>query len=164
VFCIGSHKQDLTTDQTCRRLRDISSLKIVWTNACRSHIIAKGFPFTHIPISSFSAPDLKSKVLNAYLLSKKWMSGMPSPQRTYYISGTSGTSVSDVRFLPDLDDRFLLTISKSVWSAVSAWDMHDGEAKMVARWSPRGAIFTGFAVNTEVASEATLAISVQIDG
>jgi hypothetical protein len=35
---------------------------------------------------------------------------------------------------------------------------------MVAHWSPRGAIFTGFTVNGEVGSKATLAISLQLDG
>lgn len=150
--------------QTCKRLRHTCNLKIVWTNACQYHIIAKGFPFTPIPISSFCASDLKSRVLKSYSLSKKWISGILSPQRTYCISGTSGTFVSDVRFLPSIDDRLLLTISKTIWSAVSLWDIHHAEAKMVAQWSPRGAIFTGFAVNTEVASEATLAISVQLYG
>jgi len=42
--------------------------------------------------------------------------------------------------------------------------MQGDNAKMVAHWSPRGVIITGFAVNDEVGTEGTLAISVLLDG
>jgi hypothetical protein len=55
-------------------------------------------------------------------------------------------------------------MSKTIWSAMSLWYMSDQDSKMVAQWSPRGAIFTGYIVNDEVGSKATVAVSLQLDG
>jgi len=109
-------------------------------------------------------PELRFKVLSAYDLAHRWISGVTCPQRTYHFPGASGARVSDVRFVPGYDDRLLLTISKTVWSAMSLWYMSDQDSKIVAQWSPRGAIFTGHTVNDAMGSEATLAVSLQLDG
>ena len=98
------------------------------------------------------------------MLAKRWEVGLSSPQSSYHVSGTSGTSISGVRFLPGHDDKLFVTVSKSIWSSLSIWEMQGDNAKMVAHWSPRGVIITGFAVNDEVGTEGTLAISVLLDG
>jgi hypothetical protein len=145
-------------------MRHICNLRIVWLNACQYRIIAKGYPFVATPLSAFPTPQLRSKVLAAYFLAQRWISGVHRPQQTYSIDGTSENRVSYARFVPGYDDRLLLTISKTIWSAMFLWYMSDQEATMVAHWSPRGGIFTGYTVNGEVGSKATLAISLQLDG
>ncbi|KAF4612055.1 hypothetical protein D9613_003612 [Agrocybe pediades] len=152
----------LRFSQSCRFLNDLCSLRIVWTNVCTSHVMSKGYPFPSAPLESLSVKDLKRHAIRACSLGRRWLSGISEPRRTYYISGTSGTSVSDARFLPGRDGKLLMSISKSVWSALSIWNITVGGEKL-CEWSPRGAIFTGFAVNSAERSEATIAVSLQLD-
>ncbi|KAJ3503747.1 hypothetical protein NLJ89_g8298 [Agrocybe chaxingu] len=149
---------------TCKRLYELGNLRIVWTNASQFHVIARGYPFPSIDISSYDVRDLRRKTLSAYSLAHRWLAGLSSPRRKSYISGTSGTSVSHVRFLPGHGDRFLLTIAKSIWSAVAIWDLSSKESRKVGEWSPRGAIFNGFALNEDPDGGAELAISVHLNG
>ena len=135
----------------------------MWTNASQHHLISKGYPCRSNSPPSLSISSLVRNTLSAYNLANRWLSGITSPHKKTYITGTSGTSVSHVRFLPGHSD-YLLTISKTVWSAVSIWDMRRKESKKVGEWSPRGAIFNAFAVNSDENSEATLAVSVHLDG
>lgn len=57
----------------------------------------------------------------------------------------------------------MLTIFKSVWSAMAIWDIGVKDARKVCEWSPRGAIFNGFALNSDPNSEATIAISLHLN-
>jgi len=57
----------------------------------------------------------------------------------------------------------MMTISKSVWSEMAIWDMGEEDARKVCEWSPRGAIFNGFALNSDPDSEATVAISLHLN-
>ena len=57
----------------------------------------------------------------------------------------------------------MLTISRSVWSAMAIWDIGEEDACKVCEWSPRGAIFNGFALNSDPNSEATVAISLHLN-
>jgi len=59
----------------------------------------------------------------------------------------------------------MLTISKSVWSAMAIWDMGEEkeDARKVCEWSPRGAIFNGFALNSDPNSKATIAVSLHLN-
>jgi len=76
---------------------------------------------------------------------------------------TSSTPVSDLRFVPGHDGKWLLTVSRGIWSVITLWDIGDGLRKML-EWSPREALFDGFALNTDPDSEATLAVSIVEEG
>ncbi|KIM35396.1 hypothetical protein M413DRAFT_449782 [Hebeloma cylindrosporum] len=152
--------------KTCNRFHEITALRIVWANACKFHVINKGFPFPDTALDSLSTQNLVYHATNGWRLAQRWIRGLSTPLRTRYISGMSGTSISDVRFVPGHGRRFILTISKSVWSAMAIWDMGEegGEdARKVCEWSPRGAIFNGFALNSDSNSEATVAVSLQLN-
>jgi len=71
--------------------------------------------------------------------------------------------VSEIRFVPGHAGQWILTVSKGVWDVVTIWDV-SAEPHKCCEWSPRGAIFNGFALNTDPKSEATLAVSVLKDG
>jgi hypothetical protein len=57
----------------------------------------------------------------------------------------------------------MMTVSKSVWSVMAIWDIGEEDARKVCEWSPRGAIFTGFALNHDPNSAATVAISLHLN-
>jgi hypothetical protein len=65
--------------------------------------------------------------------------------------------------VPGHGGRLMLTISRSVWSAMAIWDISEEDARKVCEWSPRGAIFNGFALNSDPNSEATVAISLHLN-
>ncbi|KAF8956748.1 hypothetical protein BDZ97DRAFT_1825834 [Flammula alnicola] len=169
LICIVSFLEPphiLRLAQTCKRLQELTSLRIVWTNACTFHVLDRGFPFPSTALDDLSTPDLIQHTKTGYRLAQRWLSGMSAPRTVRYIAGTSGTSVSDVRFVPGHDGRLLVTISKSVWSAMSIWDMGLSpldESRKVCEWSPRGAIFTGFSMNCDPRSEATVAVSLYLN-
>lgn len=71
--------------------------------------------------------------------------------------------MSEIRFVPGHAGQWILTVSKGVWDVVTIWDV-SAEPHKCCEWSPRGAIFNGFALNTDPKSEATLAVSVLKDG
>lgn len=133
----------------------------MWTNACKYHILNKGYPFPLVSLDTMSTQELQYHVYQAYYLGKRWLSGIQRPKRMHHINGTAATSVSDTRFLPAHGGKLLLTVAKSVWSVLTVWDIMSDTK--VCEWSPRGAIFTGFAVNQVEESTATVAISLQLD-
>lgn len=54
----------------------------------------------------------------------------------------------------------MVTISKSIWSGLTVWALQGDVLVKRCEWFPRGAIFTGFAVN----SEGLMAVSVWKEG
>jgi hypothetical protein len=46
---------------------------------------------------------------------------------------------------------------------MAIWDIGEEDARKVCEWSPRGAIFNGFALNSDPNSEATVAISLHLN-
>ncbi|KAF8873177.1 hypothetical protein CPB84DRAFT_1854131 [Gymnopilus junonius] len=167
----------LCLSATCKTLHTLASLRIVWTNACNFHVKGLGYPF---PATSTSALDniptdeLTFATIHAWSLAKRWITGFSGPRRVKYISGTSGTLVSDVKFMPGRKGKLVVTISKVIWSALTVWSlggsapdggMADGEegSRKVCEWSPRGAIFTGYVVNEDEKSPATFALSVHLN-
>jgi hypothetical protein len=107
--------------------------------------------------------ELERRTRHAYRLSRKWLSPTCEPQKMVIFDATSTTSVSDLRFLPGHDGRWLLTVSKGIWSLITVWDIGDGLRKL-SEWGPKGALFSGFALNTDSHSTATLAVSVFEEG
>lgn len=144
-------------------MHDIAFSRVVWAHACSTHVISNGYPFPNTPLNQLSTRDLIHNTNHAYSLAKRWTAGVSKPRQMKYISGTSGTSVSDVHFVPGHDDSLLLTISKVIWSVLDIWFIDSDNPQKVCEWSPRGAIFTGFALNSDKTSEATIAISIHLN-
>ncbi|KAF9477998.1 hypothetical protein BDN70DRAFT_896079 [Pholiota conissans] len=153
----------LRLGETCKRLHEFTSLRVVWVHEATLHVIMQGLPFLEVDLDELSTSDLIAHTIHGYSLAHRWVNGISSPKRVVNVTGTSGISVSDVRFVPGRDN-LLVTISKSIWSALSIWDIDDGvNSKKLCEWSPRGAIFTGFALNSDENSEATIAVSLQLN-
>jgi hypothetical protein len=110
-----------------------------------------------------SIPELEWNTCHAFFLASRWLSGCSIPRRTIFIDATSNTSVSEIRFVPGHAGQWILTVSKGIWDVITIWDV-SAEPEKCCEWSPRGAIFHGFALNSDPSSEATLAVSVLKDG
>ena len=54
----------------------------------------------------------------------------------------------------------MVTISKSIWSGLTVWELEGDFLVKRIEWFPRGAIFTGIAVK----SEGKMAVSVWKEG
>jgi hypothetical protein len=128
----------------------------VWRDVCISDVLSRGYPFSQLPLNSL--PNLESLTRKAYALGKKWLSPSPAPRTARVFDANPSTYIEDVIFLPA--KNCLLVVSKGIWSGITAWGLDAGFSRM-AEWSPRGAIFNGFAVNINPDSEATLAVSIQ---
>ncbi|OBZ74688.1 hypothetical protein A0H81_05636 [Grifola frondosa] len=116
-------------------------------------------------------PELESHVRHALALGKFWLSSDPRPRKKIDFQASSGTGVSDVQFLPGHDNRWLATVSKGIWSMISCWDIGSSSdqsanvpARKVADWCPKGAIFSGFVVNSDPNSDGNVATSVTTGG
>lgn len=159
--------------QTCKRLYALTKQRIVWTNACLRWIIGRNYPFPSVPLDSLSAHDLEHHVCRSTKLATKWLSNDWAPRRTWSTSAAANTSITDARLLPGSQGTRLFTFSKSVWSAVTLWELEpvisraSGEQctfNKSCEWSPRGAIFSGFALSSIPSSEVKLAISMLNNG
>jgi hypothetical protein len=109
-----------------------------------------------------SIPELEWNTCHAFFLASRWLSGC-SIRRTSFIDATSNTSVSEIRFVPGHRGEWILTVSKGIWDVITIWDV-SAKPQKCCEWSPRGAIFNGFVLNSDGSSEATLAVSVMKDG
>ncbi|KAF8637532.1 hypothetical protein AX17_002758 [Amanita inopinata Kibby_2008] len=155
----------LSVRKTCKRFHDISRTRIVWTNACHRCVLALGYPFPNVPLDSLSVESLERSTCNAYRLGHKWRSRGLTPRTMHYVYGVFSAAISDVRFVPGHGDKWLVTISKSIWSVLAVWHIAGtGTPQKRGEWSPKGAIFKGFCLNTDANSEATLAIALQHGG
>lgn len=110
-----------------------------------------------------SVPELEWNTCHAFSLASRWLSGCSVPRGRLFIDATSNTSVSEIRFVPGHAGQWILTVSKGVWDVITIWDV-TAEPQKCCEWSPRGAIFNGFALNADETSEATLAVSVMKEG
>ncbi|KAG6852862.1 hypothetical protein C0991_008497 [Blastosporella zonata] len=110
--------------------------------------------------------ELEQRTCHAYRLALRWRSGHRSPRRTFFIDSISNVPVSDIRFLPGRSADWILTVSKGIWDVLTIWDLSspENDARKACEWSQRGALFSGIALNTDPASEATLAVSMSNDG
>ena len=107
--------------------------------------------------------ELEWNTCHAFRLASRWLSGCSIPRRTCFIDATSSTSVYEIRFVPGHAGQWILTLSKGVWDVMTAWDI-SAEPRKCCEWSPRGAIFNGFALNSDGSSKAIVAVSVLKDG
>ncbi len=65
--------------------------------------------------------------------SSYWLAGFPltSKSETTFI----GSPVSEIKFIPGREHRWLLTVSKEIWSALTIWDIN---ASPCSRSAPNG--------------------------
>ncbi|KAJ7466276.1 hypothetical protein B0H11DRAFT_2284706 [Mycena galericulata] len=155
----------LVLRQTCKRMQQISELRIVWTNACKRQILERDYPFPDVALEDLTAPELERRTRHAYRLASRWLSkSQESLQPSVFseFDATNGTPVSELRFVPGHSGNWLLAISKGIWSIISLWELSDtGEVpRKRFEWSRRGALLQSFVLNDDATSEATLAVSV----
>ncbi|KAJ7882537.1 hypothetical protein B0H14DRAFT_2702955 [Mycena olivaceomarginata] len=156
--------QILTLRQTCRRLKIVSELHIVWNNACKHQILIPGYPFpTDVDINALSAPDLERHVRRASLLAAQWIS--EEPLRCGVLSefdATNGTPVSELRFVPGHAGNWIIAVSKSIWSIIAVWELSDSGDPPIKRfeWSRRDCLLQNFVLNDDDTADAVLAVSV----
>lgn len=151
----------------------LTQLRIVWTNACVYHITGQGYPFPNIALDTLPVRKLEQHACHAARLSTNWLSNDWTPIRKWSIDATANTSVGDVRIMPGSEGSIIFTLSKSVWSVLTVWQLEPVTSKTTGEnckfrkcceWSPKGAIFNGFTLNSSPSSEAKLAISVVNNG
>ncbi|EGN94822.1 hypothetical protein SERLA73DRAFT_77554 [Serpula lacrymans var. lacrymans S7.3] len=172
LICILSFlsiPQLLIIRQACKRLNCISKQHTVWRNACITHVLQQGFPFTQLPLNSFDCTELERRTCRAYRLGRRWRSSVSEPRRTITFNANPSSPIDYIRFVPGHDGKRILTVSKGIWSVVTIWDAKEGEGvnsgfRKTAEWGPKGAIFSGLTVNTKPGSEAVLAVSIQQSG
>src|SRR6267154_2008000 len=114
----------------------ISTLRIVWLNACVSDVLSQGYPFSLLPLNSlFNIERLTRK---AYSLGTNWLSPATKAHVIQVFDANPSTYIEDVKFLPR--KNWLLVVSKGIWSGITVWNL-DASISMIAGWSPKGAIF-----------------------
>ncbi|OSD00750.1 hypothetical protein PYCCODRAFT_1446126 [Trametes coccinea BRFM310] len=154
----------LSLRQTCKRLDTLSRQRIVWQSACVDQVLGEGFPFPHRDSLAATSGALENLVVHALRLGTFWLSPSSEPKRTWEFQASSGTGVSHVRFLPGHGGRYVATVYKGIWSMISCWVIGDGGSvgpRKLADWAPKSAIFSGFVINSDPDSEATLATALQ---
>ncbi|KAJ6614970.1 hypothetical protein B0H10DRAFT_2261099, partial [Mycena sp. CBHHK59/15] len=153
---------------TCRRIKQISELRIVWTNACNHQILPRRFPFPDIALEELTVPQLERHTRHAYRLASRWLSLGGSPTTpisvgSFEFDAMNGTRVFDLRFVPSHEGRWLLTISKGLWSIITRWELPDAGTmrnRKLFEWSRRDCLLQSFVLNGDSACEGALAVSV----
>ena len=159
----------------------ISRLRVVWTRALQDHILGAGIPFPPASLESLEMPALEQTILHARRLADFWVRppSLGEPVTAARFSASSGTGVTDVRFLPAHPGR-ILTVTRGIWPLITCWDIGGApkggtlgasvgsstatRPRKVAEWFRKGALFTGIAVNSDPTREACLAISLNFSG
>ena len=165
---------EVWTLQTCKRLERVSRLRFVWQNVYSNDILHSGFPFPHDRLATASAPELERLVLHSLHLGAFWSMPSRPPARSLEFQASTGTGLSHIAFLPGRGGKYLLTVYKGIWSMITCWDIgaipspetlsKHRPPRRVADWSPQRTIFSGFVVNSDSSSEATIAVAVQHGG
>ncbi|KAI0712708.1 hypothetical protein C8T65DRAFT_646664 [Cerioporus squamosus] len=172
LFTLLPVESILALRKTCRHFSEVSRLRFVWQKVCHAQVLSHGYPLQHRRLAKADAAVLEQLVLHALRLSSFWSSPTKAPARSVDFQASTGTGVSHVRLLPGRGGRYLLTVYKGIWSMISCWDLglipstspSTTSPTKIADWCPRNTIFSGFVVNSEPESEATLAVAVQHGG
>lgn len=161
--------------QTCHELAKLSRERSVWISQCDTHIRSKGYPFpTSAPSESLSAADIERQAHICDRVTQKWVgfgqglyayprdgARFSSCHRVRSLESQREKPIRDVRFI-DIHGRSLVLLHcKDDWSVLELWDVGGcGEAVKLCKWSPRGTIIKCLSVNSDMNSEATLAVGV----
>ncbi|KAF8625734.1 hypothetical protein AX15_005217 [Amanita polypyramis BW_CC] len=154
----------LAVRKTCKRLLDLTHARIVWTNTCVRYVLSVGYPFPNAPLGSLPIAELERSTCHAYRLGRRWRSKNPRPRWSLYNDSAFSAAISDVRFVLQGrgNDKWLVTVSKSIWSVLTLWDVSHsarGQARKCGEWSPKGGVFKSFCLDTDSSSIPTLAIA-----
>ncbi|KAI0698801.1 hypothetical protein C8Q76DRAFT_802870 [Earliella scabrosa] len=172
-FGFLSVKSILDLRQTCLRLAAISRVRSIWQKACIDQVLHDGYPFPHRAFATADAHELERHVIRALRLGTFWLSASRSPPTHVSFQASTGTGVSNVRFLAGHGGRYILTVYKGIWSMISCWDVGSMTSsssssptrpRKVADWCPKNTIFSGFVTNSDPDSEAAVAVAVQHGG
>ncbi|KZT19092.1 hypothetical protein NEOLEDRAFT_1078582 [Neolentinus lepideus HHB14362 ss-1] len=151
--------------QTCRRMKNISYLRTTWL-AVSTTLKRQGCPFSEKPLMAMDAPELERKARRAYQLGKKWSDlDRMSPRTSFTFHANPENPIMNLRFLPGLDGRWIVTVSQGIWSVLAFWHFNPddpGKAVKMAEWTRKGAFFDALVVNQDPESEATVAVSVSL--
>ncbi|PBK86041.1 hypothetical protein ARMGADRAFT_1169269 [Armillaria gallica] len=135
--------------QTCKRFSALTRLHIVWTNAFKLDVLSNDYPY------SLDDTDLEHRTRHAYRLASRWLADSsltPKSETTF-----NGSPVSEIKFVPGRQHKWVLTISKVIWSVLTIWDI--SRQQKCSEWSPKGAMFTGVKLNVDPESEAGVVVS-----
>ncbi|KAK0433865.1 hypothetical protein EV421DRAFT_1993882 [Armillaria borealis] len=98
---------------------------------------------------------LAHRTRHAHRLASCWLADSPLPlksETTFF-----GSPVSQIKFVPGRQHKWVLTASKGIWSILTIWDIT--LQQKCSEWSPEGAIFTRVQLNADPESEAGVAVS-----
>ncbi|KAK7684392.1 hypothetical protein QCA50_012339 [Cerrena zonata] len=162
----------LALRKTCQRMQLISHLLVVWRHAFNTQVLQHGFPYPpDILLPSLPSTTLEHAVLRSCRISQFWHRPSAEPRSKASFRLKTSMGISDIYLLPEnlhdgLEKRRVITVSKGIWSEVACWnlDMTGSQLFKLAEWCPKGAIFTGIAVNGKPDSAAIVALSLTCGG
>ncbi|KAK0433894.1 hypothetical protein EV421DRAFT_2039962 [Armillaria borealis] len=135
--------------QTCQRFNALTRLPIVWTNAFKLNILANDYPFDAHDIN----PEHRTR--HSYRLASRWLAESPLTPKSETIF--IGSPVYQIKFIPGRKQKFLLTVPKGLWSALTIWDIT--RQQKCSEWSWKDTILNGMTINADPESEACVAVS-----
>ncbi|CAL1698550.1 unnamed protein product [Somion occarium] len=162
----------LALRQTSKRFQAISQLAVVWRCAFTTQVVARGYPYPLEALSpSIDAQTLEKITRRSCRIARFWLDPSTQPCSHQEFRMKTSTGIYEIRILPEEEHEHwgrkrFLTISKGIWSEISCWEVGEGLMPLhkIAEWCPRGAIFTGIAVNSNPHSEGTVAVSLSNGG
>ncbi|KIY53063.1 hypothetical protein FISHEDRAFT_34022 [Fistulina hepatica ATCC 64428] len=160
VFSFLSIPEIMVVRSTCRRMKYISRLRIIWMNALFRDVLSDNFPFPDRPLATIPTDELEYLSCRAYNLSRRWINDDLQPRIVHNVDVSSGTAISLVRFIHrrDCGEEWLVTISRGIWSVLTLWRIIDHGLRKACEWSPKSALFDGFTLNTDASSDAVMAV------
>ncbi len=121
----------------------------MWTNAFKLDIVSNDYP------CSLDDLHLEHRTRHAYRLASRWLADSPLTPKSE--TRFFGSPVSEIKFVPGRQHKWVLTVSKGIWSVLTIWDVTRQRKR--SEWSPKGAIFIGVKLNVDPESEAGVAVS-----
>ena len=114
-ICVKSQSNTISCPQTCKNIRDVTQLHVVWKNVLEKQIIPSGKPLSlpsHVSLSSLSAHDLQMAAIYAARLDHNWTSRAPIAfSHTELVVNTPMTPIWIAFLLPGHGGKYLLTIN-----------------------------------------------------
>lgn len=160
----------------------MSRLKTLWVSLCITHITSRGIPFPDTDrVDKMSAQELETATREALDRDRRLHYESPpdgpgyTPKARVYWQANPNSPISEILFVPDSsghEGRCIVTVSKGIWCLISLWDTQaiGREPEMTSKprkvdcWSPKGAIFTAIAMNSDCRSEASAVVAVNLYG
>ncbi|TDL27111.1 hypothetical protein BD410DRAFT_741538 [Rickenella mellea] len=148
--------------ETCRRFCDLTQLRSVWLKTCIKHVLDVKLPFPDGPLDSLTSAELESQTRHALEIQQAWTSRHPGPRKTLKFQANPSNFISDVHFVPRKNNRWMVTVSKGIWSVIVCWDLgriKDNTPHKLGEWTCRGALILDVVVNTDPENKGCLAVA-----